>query len=358
MAVFDVGGKPVGDGQPVFIVAECGINHNGELGTAIEMIDAAAAAGADAVKFQLFRAAGMYTPRAGKYKTAKGEMVPIYELMEEVELPLEWLPDLSAACRKADIKFIMTVCDEWCVRQMEQADFDCYKVASYEISHVPMLIELALHDKPIIISSGAANISDVVRALVVADRDVSLEFADVVLLDNERAGYEATRHLLELGHRNIACITGPYDLSPSMQRMEGFKRCLSEFGIQFQPQLIQTGDFSIQSGKVATLRLLSAGPKPTAIFALNDMMAIGAMSAVNQAGLSIPGDMSLIGFDNIELAGMVTPSLTTVAQPIPEIARQATSLLIERLAGTRNGSNQKVILSAELLLRDSTARLE
>jgi len=165
MAVFDVGGKPVGDGQPVFIVAECGINHNGELGTAIEMIDAAAAAGADAVKFQLFRAAGMYTPRAGKYKTAKGEMVPIYELMEEVELPLEWLPDLSAACRKADIKFIMTVCDEWCVRQMEQADFDCYKVASYEISHVPMLIELALHDKPIIISSGAANISDVVRAL-------------------------------------------------------------------------------------------------------------------------------------------------------------------------------------------------
>jgi len=218
-------------------------------------------------------------------------------------------------------------------------------------------------DGVIFISSDSAP-SDLSRLvdnhipLVVADRDVSLEFADVVLLDNERAGYEATRHLLELGHRNIACITGPYDLSPSMQRMEGFKRCLSEFGIQFQPQLIQTGDFSIQSGKVATLRLLSAGPKPTAIFALNDMMAIGAMSAVNQAGLSIPGDMSLIGFDNIELAGMVTPSLTTVAQPIPEIARQATSLLIERLAGTRNGSNQKVILSAELLLRDSTARLE
>ncbi len=165
MAVFDVGGKTVGDGQPVFIVAECGINHNGELRTAIEMIDAAAAAGADAVKFQLFRAAGMYTPRAGKYKTAKGEMVPIYALMEEVELPLEWLPELSAACRRSDIKFIMTVCDEWCVRAMEQADFDAYKVASYEISHVPMLIELARHDKPIIISSGAANISDVVRAL-------------------------------------------------------------------------------------------------------------------------------------------------------------------------------------------------
>ncbi len=164
MAVMQVGDRLVGDEQPVLLVAECGINHNGSLDMALEMIDAAASAGVDAVKFQLFRAQGMYTPKAGRYRTATGDMVEIYPLMEEVELPLEWLPELSARCRQRDVKFVMTVCDEWCVEQMEQADFDCYKVASYEISHVPMLIQLARRDKPIIISSGAANIGDVVRA--------------------------------------------------------------------------------------------------------------------------------------------------------------------------------------------------
>ena len=165
MAQMQIGGRTVGDGQPVFIVAECGINHNGELPMALQMIDEAARAGADAVKFQLFTARGMYTPKAGMYRIATGELVPIYELMEQVELPVDWLPHLSSRCRQAGVKFIMTVCDEWCVQQMDQADFDCFKLASYEISHVPLLMALAARDVPIIFSTGAANIGDVVRAM-------------------------------------------------------------------------------------------------------------------------------------------------------------------------------------------------
>jgi sialic acid synthase SpsE len=155
----------VGDAAPVLIVAECGINHNGSLDLALRMIEAAAGAGADGVKFQLFRAAGMYTPRAGMYRTATGDMVSIYELMQDVELPLEWLPHLSRACRNHGLEFIMTVCDEWCVAQMDEVDFDVYKVASYEIEHLPMLAEIARRDKPIFLSTGAASAGEVREAM-------------------------------------------------------------------------------------------------------------------------------------------------------------------------------------------------
>lgn len=165
MATLQIADRNVGDGHAVFIVAECGINHNGSLDMALQMIQKAADSGVDAVKFQLFRAAGMYTPDAGLYRTASGDMVPIYALMEDVELPLEWIPTLSARCRELGLCFIMTVCDEWCVEAVEQYDFDVYKIASYEISHLPMLREISRREMPVIMSTGAADMSDVVEAV-------------------------------------------------------------------------------------------------------------------------------------------------------------------------------------------------
>ena len=147
------------------VVAECGINHNGELDMALRLIEAAAGAGAAGIKFQLFRAAGMYTPKAGQYRTATGGYVPIYKLMQDVELPLEWVPHLSRACRDHGLEFIMTVCDEWCVQVMDEFDFDVYKVASYEIAHLPMLEELARRDKPVFLSTGAATMAEVQEAV-------------------------------------------------------------------------------------------------------------------------------------------------------------------------------------------------
>lgn len=167
MATLQLPSRSVGADNPVFIVAECGINHNGSLDMALEMIEQAAAAGVDAVKFQLFRAEGMYTPDAGLYETAAGDMVPIYELMRDVELPLEWIPELSNRCRKCNLHFVMTVCDEWCVQQMAEHDFDIYKVASYEISHLPMLQEIARRQVPVIMSTGGADMVDVIEAVSV-----------------------------------------------------------------------------------------------------------------------------------------------------------------------------------------------
>lgn len=155
----------MGRNQPVMVVAECGINHNGQLDMALRLVEAAAGAGAEGIKFQLFRAAGMYTPRAGQYRTATGGYVPIYKLMEDVELPLQWVPHLSRACRDHGLEFIMTVCDEWCVEVMDDFDFDVYKVASYEIAHLPMLEALSQRDKPIFISTGAATMDEVREAV-------------------------------------------------------------------------------------------------------------------------------------------------------------------------------------------------
>jgi len=155
----------VGRNEPILLVAECGINHNGRLDMALQMIEAAAAAGVDAVKFQLFRAEWMYTPKAGLYRTAQGELVPIYELMKELELPCEWLPTLAQACRSQGLEFIMTVCDEWGVAQMDAVDFDAYKVASYELQHWPLLEALAFRNKPVFMSTGAATIQEVREAM-------------------------------------------------------------------------------------------------------------------------------------------------------------------------------------------------
>lgn len=191
--------------------------------------------------------------------------------------------------------------------------------------------------------------------VVVADRDVPVELADVVLIDNEKAGFEAVSYLIELGHTCIACITGSNDLSPSMQRFEGFKKAHRKKGLKWNPALVSNGQFTFSSGESVMASLLTQSPRPTAVFALNDMMAIGAMTAARKAGLVIPGEISFIGFDDIELASAITPALTTIAQPIEEMARFATEMLIDRIQGKRTGGNIRKILPARLVIRESTA---
>lgn len=216
-------------------------------------------------------------------------------------------------------------------------------------------------DGVIFISSGGED-NDLLKfsnsqiPVVVADRNISLELADVVLVDNEQAGYDATWYLIELGHNNIACITGPNILSPSMERINGYERAMNKAGIPIRQENITAGDFTSLGGEKAMECLLAATDRPTAVFCFNDMMAIGAMAAIRKAGLSIPGDVSIIGFDDIELTSIVVPPLTTVAQPFDEIARYATDLLIERIKGNRTEANQRIVLKARLVPRESTGR--
>lgn len=165
-----VNAVPGSPGTPVYLVAEAGINHDGRLDQALAMIAAAARAGVDAVKFQLFRAAGMYRPGAGTYRTAGGGTVDIYELMARLELPMAWIPRLMAACRDEGVDFFTTVCDEQVLAALDPYPVPCYKVASYEISHLPLFEALGRRGKPVVFSTGGATLGDVEEALEALSR--------------------------------------------------------------------------------------------------------------------------------------------------------------------------------------------
>ncbi|MGE6630432.1 N-acetylneuraminate synthase family protein [Bacillus sp. NPDC077027] len=164
MAQFYIGHRKVGDDAPVLIIAEAGINHDGKLDQALALIDVAKDAGADAVKFQMFQADRMYQREPGLYETAKGEEVSIFSLVEQMELPPDWLPVLLKHCEEKGLIFLSTVCDEQSAEVLSKTNPLAYKIASYEINHLPLLRHTAAYQKPIIFSTAGANIADVHEA--------------------------------------------------------------------------------------------------------------------------------------------------------------------------------------------------
>jgi N-acetylneuraminate synthase len=157
--MFEIGDQKVGDEHPTFIIAEAGSNHNGRLGIAKKLIDEAAEAGADAVKFQTFRAKDMYVEESGEVEYLEDER-EIYDIIEDMEMPYEWIPELHEYCQEKGIFFMSTPFDERSADELEEY-VPAYKVASYTSSHIPFLKHLAEKDKPIIMSTGAHEISEV-----------------------------------------------------------------------------------------------------------------------------------------------------------------------------------------------------
>lgn len=177
-----------------------------------------------------------------------------------------------------------------------------------------------------------------------------------VALDDENAGRAATQHLLMLGHRRIAHLTGPLTEDCSQDRRQGYQSALEEAGIQPDPSLILEGDWSATSGYTAVHEWLKVGVSFSALFAQNDRMAVGAIRALQEAGLRVPEDVSVIGFDDMPLASYFSPPLTTMRQNMLAIGSEAARLLIAALAGT-GGSNTHVRIPAELIVRGSTCAL-
>jgi LacI family transcriptional regulator len=164
----------------------------------------------------------------------------------------------------------------------------------------------------------------------------------------------ATDHLLTLGHRRIGLITGERGWSATEERLNGYQTALAGAGVLPTPELVVDGDFIMESGYTAANELLDLSEPPTAIFASNDNMAVGAMRAARERGLQVPADLSIVGFDDSQQASLVTPSLTTVRQPLEELGRTAVSLLIRLLDGQRVEA-LRVELATRLVVRDSTA---
>jgi LacI family transcriptional regulator, galactose operon repressor len=189
--------------------------------------------------------------------------------------------------------------------------------------------------------------------VVMIDRDLPNVEVDAVLTDHQLGGLLATRHLIELGHQRIACIAGPSSITPSAERITGYRKALEEASLSYDENLIIRGDYHAQSGMDITHSILKLNPRPTAIFALNDLMALGALGAAAEAGYSVPRDLAVVGYDDLELARFTNPPLTTIAQPKKEIGAQAVNLLVDRISH-KDRPPRRVVLPPELIVRRST----
>jgi LacI family transcriptional regulator len=171
--------------------------------------------------------------------------------------------------------------------------------------------------------------------------------------DNVGGARMAVEHLIRLGHRNIAAITGRLGQTAGQDRLDGYRQALLAHGITVKDDLVAEGDFTERSGMVAMQRLLPASP--TAVFAANDIMAIGALKALRAVGLKVPQDIVLIGFDDTPIASMVEPALTTVRQPIERMGSMAVELLLDILASPSSDRvpAHRIILPTELVVRGS-----
>jgi LacI family transcriptional regulator len=172
--------------------------------------------------------------------------------------------------------------------------------------------------------------------------------------DDRLGGYLATRHLLDLGHERIGVIAGPDYASSATGRVDGYRHALEEASISVDPQLIVPSTFGIQSGAEAVEKLMGLGCRPTAIFAVNDNTAIGALSALSKMGISVPDDVSLVGYNDIPIVSHLPTPLTTLRVPFDQIAANAIDLLTHTTALRDN----RILVSAPTLIpRKSTARL-
>jgi LacI family transcriptional regulator len=186
--------------------------------------------------------------------------------------------------------------------------------------------------------------------LIVAGRPFSTSGVSYIDVDNVQASQQAVTHLIRLGYKRIGTITGMMNSTAGIDRQEGYERAIREQGWQVDPSLIVEGDFSEESGYNAMKKLLPA--KPDAIFSASDTMAVGAIRAVNEAGLNIPGDIAMIGFDDLPVASLADLKLTTVRQPIIQFGAQAVEALLDLI---ENGikPTRRIIMDTELIIRDS-----
>jgi DNA-binding LacI/PurR family transcriptional regulator len=190
--------------------------------------------------------------------------------------------------------------------------------------------------------------------IVCLDRDVDSRSVPLVQVDNRRGARMATEHLLELGHTRIAHVLGAPELGISDERRTGYRDALRAARVPFDAKLVVTGRFTEDGGFEALTALLESGIDFTAVFAANDLSALGGMHALARGGRRVPADVSVIGFDDLRLSAYATPPLTTIRQPAVEIAERATEILIGMING-RRARPLRTLLEPQLVVRGSTA---
>ncbi len=179
---------------------------------------------------------------------------------------------------------------------------------------------------------------------------------DAVIIDNRLASRMAVGHLIECGHKNIGIITGKTDETTGYERLAGYREALGDNGIEVRESLIRVGDYKEDSGYGKMLELLESNPDMTAVYVISSKMTYGAVKAIRSRGLRIPDDIAVVGFDIHDASGLMSPGITTVMQPERTIGREAAELVTRLLESDGEDVHRKMMLSPELVVRDSSGK--
>ncbi len=228
-----------------------------------------------------------------------------------------------------------------------------------EEKYINMLAEKMVDG--IIFSQSAKRSGDIVGIdrtaipIILIDRDAENQnIKGKVLVDNKDGAYRAVKYLLEKGHRNIVLITGEATARTALDRIDGYKKALEEYGVRFHKEYIWIGHFKSEWGEEAIKKIIEYRLPFDAVFCGNDLIAISVIKTLKNAGFRIPEDVGVVGFDNIYMAKMIEPELTTVKQPNYEMGYKAVELLIEFLEKVDHRVKNTIILNTELIIRKST----
>ena len=232
----------------------------------------------------------------------------------------------------------------------EKEQFYLNQLSQWQVDGIILVSSMIFPTR--MISVGDGNLP-----IILIDHDCPGYDFDTVLIDDFYAGKLATEHLIRLGHKRIACITGSKETIPSYKRVYGYKASLEANGLEYDPALVLRGDFNIISGVNCTNRLLEMENRPTAIFACNDLMAMGVMQSAYTHGLKIPDDLSVVGLDDIYWSKYTVPPLTTIKLPVHQLAEEAVKNLLSRIENPDKAS-RTVMMEVHLENRASTGPLK
>lgn len=227
-----------------------------------------------------------------------------------------------------------------------------------EITYIAMLQEKMV-DGIIFTSSSLRNkvtkeFTRMQIPVITVDREIEgLKTKGKITVDNISGAYSGVKHMIERGYKRILHLGGPITSKPSLDRLEGYKKALSDFGIPFDPELCYEGNYTSEWGYKGVKNALDKGIAFDGIFCGNDMIAIGVIKALNEKGIKVPDDIGVLGFDNIYMATVVTPNLTTVSQPNYQMGYTAAEMLIHIIMNP-SSNIKEVELKTELIIREST----
>lgn len=241
-------------------------------------------------------------------------------------------------------RYSTIICDYKEDKKLERAKLDF--LISKKVDGI-VIVPLGLDEASI------RRLSEMKIAVVLIDRPINGARCDTVLTDNQNASYNAVKHLIIKGHKRIGIICGPQDIYTAKERLKGYIKAHEEYSLAVDSNLIKLGDYYMESGYKRMNEYWDSKLRPTAVFVTNYDMTLGAIMAINERNIAIPDDLSLIGFDSLQLARIVKPALSIAIQPMKQIGETAASLLLNRLKNDFSDFPSTISLGIEVLFTDS-----